>query len=221
MLREFNARKARPLPVGREEHNHCRGRADHQRVDEDAERLHQSLLHRVRGVGGGGRIRHRTHAGFVRKETALHARHDGKTKARAHGGIEAEGARNDELQHIGNQRDVHHGHDERHQKIGAGHHRNEHADHLRDAGKAAEDHETGKDRDDKPRVPGIGAQRRLERERDGIGLDAVEDEAVGNGEKHGKEPGKEGRPQHIADVVGGSAHVAPALSRRLIDLSER
>ena len=173
------------------------------------------------GIGRGGGIGDRTHAGLVREEAALDAGHEGHAETRAEDGVEVEGAAHDRDEHFGHHRDVERRDGERDEDVGAGHDGNHHAHDLGDAGEAAEDHEGREARDRKARHLRVEAERGLHREADGVGLDGVEDEAVGNGEEHREDAREERGADHVADVVGGTAHEAAALARGLVDLGER
>ena len=75
-------------------------------------------------------------------------------------------------------------------------------------------------RDRKARHLRVEAKRGLHREADGVGLDGVEDETVGNGEEHREDAREEGGADHVADVVGGTAEHAALLVLRAIGLRE-
>ena len=222
MLREFDPGEAARFPPWGEKHDHGRGSAHEHRVDVDAERLHEALLHGVRSVGRGRGVRDRAHAGLVREEPALDARHEGGRKARAEHRVKVEGAANDRHEHFGDHRDVEDRDGEGHQEVGARHEGNHDRHDLGDARDAPADDKCRKrsHRDADPFGREIVAVGGHERKRDRVGLHRIEDEPVGDGEDHGKEGSEEVAPEGVADVVGRAAHEAAALFRGLVDLRE-
>ena len=222
MLCEFDPGEAARFPTRSEKHDHGRGSAHEHRVDVDAERLHEALLHGVRSVGRGRGVRDRAHAGLVREEPALDARHEGGRKARAEHRVKVEGAANDRHEHFGDHRDVEDRDGEGHQEVGARHEGNHDRHDLGDARDAPADDKCRKrsHRDADPFGREIVAVGGHERKRDRVGLHRIEDEPVGDGEDHGKEGSEEVAPEGVADVVGRAAHEAAALFRGLVDLRE-
>ena len=221
LLDERNAGLAGVGPARGEQHEHGGGSANDQRVEVDAERLHEALLGGMGCVGSGGGVRNSTHAGFVGEEAALDAGHESHAEAGAQNGVEVEGAAKDGGEHFGKKRDVHHRDGQRHEDVGASHDRDHHADHLGDAVEAAEDHESRDDGDGEAGRLRVKAERSLHGEADRIGLNGIEDQAVGDGEQNGEDGREERGAENVVDVVGRAAHEAAALARSLVDLGER
>ncbi len=76
LLRDRRAFEAEQIGIG-EQNNQRGGGAHQQRVDKHADKSHHALLHRVRHLRGGVRMRGGAHARFIGKEPARHAEADG------------------------------------------------------------------------------------------------------------------------------------------------
>ena len=203
-----------------------RGRADEERVDEDGERLHESLLYEVRDASAGARVRGGTHTRFVGVEAALDTVHDAASGESAESGVEREGALEDGGEHGGHVRDVVDDDAERHDHVDGTHDGDEVARNGGDLLGTAPDADGEEDGEDDADDDGRGTFVVEAVAREGV-LDVVGGEEVVADDVGDEHEGREedAEPAHTEgrlDVVRGTAvgmsgHVVVAL----VDLRER
>ena len=217
-----------------EQHGQSRGRADDDRVDEDAEGLDESLGDGVGDIGGGGAVGRGALAGLVGEQAALGAVQEGGEEAARRAGqarLEVEGAGHDVDKHPGHPRRRDDDDHEDDAEIGHRHERHEPFGHPGDHTHAGEQDRSGDGHQGDRRHRRPDAVALLEGQGDGVGLDHGEDQAEGEDQHGGEDDAHDpaepteaaAAPQAQAalHVIGGAAAEDAIGAAHLEDLGER
>ena len=214
----------RGLHAGAQQHEGSGG-ADHQRVQEHGQHLHQALLHGMGDVGGGGGVGCGAHAGLVGEEAPLHALHHGRAGEAGKDGLEIKGPGKDPAEHLGDQPQIHDDDHQGHQHVQSAHDGHQRGGKGDDPLAAAHDAVPGQQGHDAADDPG-GEFRIVETVAGEGGLEVIGAEHVeaagvsgdeAQGEQHRQGLAVEGR----LDIVGGAAVALAGLRvPALVDLGQ-
>ena len=205
-LRQLDAVEAGLGGDAAEQDDESRAGTDDQRIGKYAQRLDQSLFHRMRDMGRSRHVRCRTHTGFVAEQTPFDALHQCRADAAAQGLFPAEGIRDDQADHIRQFSEVEQDDAQGQDDITQRHDRNDHAAHLGNAVDAAEDDQQRHGRQDNSHPDRINAESLVPRRTDRIALHGVEGKTEGDGYQYGKKDAHPAGLQSFFHVIGRTAH---------------
>src|SRR5699024_11161002 len=199
---------------GTQQHHKSGDATDNEGVEIYAEGLDEALLDRVGNGRGRGSVRRGTLACLVGEQAAPHADAEGGTDSRARNLLQPQGVANNQPDHAGYLAEVHEHDDETHDDVGHGHQGHDDLGDAGDAGDTTEDDECGQggddDRDDQLEGHGVAVEGPTHRVDDGVRLNRVVDEAVGEGQRDGEDDG-ERLPSQAAGHVERRATVIMAV----------
>ncbi|MNE07986.1 hypothetical protein D3C80_1006280 [compost metagenome] len=168
----------------------------------------------------GGDVRRTAQAGFVGEHTTLHTHDDGAAQQAAKRRVEAEGALEDGFQHGWHVLDLGADHVQGHADVGQGLDRYQQVRNRGDTLDTTDEHQAEQGGQGDAGVLRFEAESVLQRVGHGVGLQAVEGEAVGHQQQDREHHCHPAQLQAVLDVVGRAATVQAVAVAPLVDLGQ-